>query len=159
MKQYNQIKVKYPDALLLFRVGDFYETFGEDAIKASKILGFKWIDNFDYPDNELDKIPLLSLIKKIEIIKKKINPSVIITHNHSDLNIDHRKIFEATLTAFRPEPKTKVEKILTFEVPSSTDFRILKRQNNFVPNFYVNIEKHLKFKIKATIKNILINFI
>ncbi len=39
MKQYNSIKAKYPDALLLFRVGDFYETFGEDAIKAAKILG------------------------------------------------------------------------------------------------------------------------
>ncbi len=39
MKQYNTIKTKYPDALLLFRVGDFYETFGEDAIKASQILG------------------------------------------------------------------------------------------------------------------------
>ena len=39
MNQYNQIKGKYPDALLLFRVGDFYETFGADAIRASKILG------------------------------------------------------------------------------------------------------------------------
>ncbi len=39
MKQYNAIKAKHPTALLLFRVGDFYETFGEDAIKASKILG------------------------------------------------------------------------------------------------------------------------
>ncbi len=39
MKQYNTIKVKYPDAILLFRVGDFYETFGEDAIKTSAILG------------------------------------------------------------------------------------------------------------------------
>ena len=39
MKQYNAIKVKYPDALLLFRVGDFYETFGQDAIKTAKILG------------------------------------------------------------------------------------------------------------------------
>ncbi len=38
MKQYNAIKAKHPGALLLFRVGDFYETFGEDAIKASKIL-------------------------------------------------------------------------------------------------------------------------
>jgi DNA mismatch repair protein MutS len=38
MKQYHQIKTKYPGAMLLFRVGDFYETFGEDAIKASKIL-------------------------------------------------------------------------------------------------------------------------
>jgi len=39
MKQYNEIKNKYPDACLLFRVGDFYETFGEDAIRASQILG------------------------------------------------------------------------------------------------------------------------
>jgi DNA mismatch repair protein MutS len=39
MRQYNSFKSKYPDAILLFRVGDFYETFGSDAIKASKILG------------------------------------------------------------------------------------------------------------------------
>src|SRR5258706_5499565 len=38
MKQYNVIKAKYPGALLLFRVGDFYETFGQDAIEASKVL-------------------------------------------------------------------------------------------------------------------------
>jgi len=38
-KQFNQVKAKYPGALLLFRVGDFYETFGEDAVKASRILG------------------------------------------------------------------------------------------------------------------------
>ena len=39
MKQYNEVKGKYPDAILLFRVGDFYETFGEDAVRASQILG------------------------------------------------------------------------------------------------------------------------
>lgn len=39
MKQYNAIKAKYPDALLLFRVGDFYETFGQDAVRTSKVLG------------------------------------------------------------------------------------------------------------------------
>ena len=39
MRQYNGIKAKHPTAMLLFRVGDFYETFGEDAIKASRILG------------------------------------------------------------------------------------------------------------------------
>ena len=38
MKQYKEIKIKYPDSILLFRVGDFYETFGEDAIKTSEIL-------------------------------------------------------------------------------------------------------------------------
>ena len=39
MQQYNTIKTKYPDAILLFRVGDFYETFGSDAIRTSQILG------------------------------------------------------------------------------------------------------------------------
>ena len=43
MKQYNAIKAKYPDALLLFRVGDFYETFGKDAIKAARE---QWSEQF-----------------------------------------------------------------------------------------------------------------
>ena len=39
MKQYYSFKAKYPDAMLLFRVGDFYETYGEDAVKSAEILG------------------------------------------------------------------------------------------------------------------------
>lgn len=54
MKQYHQIKVKYPDALLLFRVGDFYETFGEDAIKASKILGIVLTKRHNGSANEIE---------------------------------------------------------------------------------------------------------
>ncbi|MCF8234791.1 MAG: DNA mismatch repair protein MutS [Bacteroidales bacterium] len=64
MKQYNAIKAKYPDALLLFRVGDFYETFGEDAIKTSRILGIvltkrangaaSYVDLAGFPHHALD---------------------------------------------------------------------------------------------------------
>ena len=54
MQQHSAIKRKYPDAILLFRVGDFYETFGEDAIRASKILGITLTKrsnaNADAPD-------------------------------------------------------------------------------------------------------------
>ena len=53
------------------------------------------------------------------------------------------------MTAFRPEPREKLEQLITFEVPSATDFRILKNTKNFLPNYFVNIEKFLKFKIKA----------
>ena len=52
MKQYNEIKRKYPDACLLFRVGDFYETFGEDAVRASKILGITLTKRGAGSDNE-----------------------------------------------------------------------------------------------------------
>lgn len=64
MKQYNTIKAKYPDALLLFRVGDFYETFGEDAIRAAGILGIvltkrangaaQYIELAGFPHHSLD---------------------------------------------------------------------------------------------------------
>lgn len=64
MKQFNSIKARYPDALLLFRVGDFYETFGEDAVKTSKILGIvltkrangsaSYIDLAGFPYHSLD---------------------------------------------------------------------------------------------------------
>ncbi len=116
---------------------------------ASKILGFKWLAQYDYSDNELDKVSLLEIIKIIEKHKKRFKPHIILTHNFSDLNIDHRKIAEATLTAFRPEPKEKLEQFLTFEVPSATDFRMLKNKKNFLPNYYVNIEKNINSKIKA----------
>lgn len=119
------------------------------SMKASKILGFNWLAQYDYPDNQLDSITLLELIKIIEKHKKKFKPHIIITHNFYDLNIDHRKIAEATLTAFRPEPNEKLEQFLTFEVPSATDFRILKNSKNFIPNYYVNIDKYLQSKLKA----------
>ncbi|RCU58005.1 DNA mismatch repair protein MutS [Oceanihabitans sediminis] len=54
MKQYNAIKAKYPDALLLFRVGDFYETFGEDAIKTAGILGIILTKRGAGSDNEIE---------------------------------------------------------------------------------------------------------
>jgi len=119
------------------------------SIKASKILGFNWLAQYDYPDNQLDTISLLEIIKIIEKHKKKFKPHIVITHNFSDLNIDHRKVAEATLTAFRPEPNEKLEQLLTFEVPSATDFRILKNKNNFIPNYFVNIDKYYKAKINA----------
>ncbi len=62
MKQYNSIKGKYPDALLLFRVGDFYETFGQDAVKAANILGIVLTHRNNGGDNvELAGFPHHSL--------------------------------------------------------------------------------------------------
>jgi DNA mismatch repair protein MutS len=54
MQQYNKIKTKYPDAILLFRVGDFYETFGEDAIKTSQILGIVLTKRANGAASEID---------------------------------------------------------------------------------------------------------
>ena len=62
MTQYIQVKTKYPDAVLLFRVGDFYETFGEDAVKASRALGITLTSrNNGGSDVELAGFPYHSL--------------------------------------------------------------------------------------------------
>ena len=77
----------------------------QSSKKASTIVGFKWLAQYNYSDNELDKVSLLEIIKILEKHKRKFKPHIVLTHNFSDLNIDHRKVAEATLTAFRPEPK------------------------------------------------------
>ena len=70
----------------------------------------------------MDKVPLLEVVKVIESIKKKIQPNLIYTHSMADLNIDHRIVSQATLTAFRPLSSESWNEIRTFEVPSSTDY-------------------------------------
>ena len=99
----------------------------------------------DFPDNELDKISLLTITKKIEKIIYKIKPTLIYTHSFSDLNIDHQKTFEATLTACRPQPKFSVREIYSFEIPSSTGWHHYKIKK-FNPNLYIDITKIIKKK-------------
>lgn len=116
--------------------------------KASKILGFKWIKTKTvFEDNKLSFNNLLDITKIIEISKKKIKPNIIYTHFADDLNIDHRVVAEATLTAFRPI-KNNFEKIFSFEVPSATDYRYFKKKQ-FNPNFINDITKFWKIKKKA----------
>lgn len=115
------------------------------AQMVSKKLNIKNTFFLDFPDNEMDKISLLTITKKIEKIIFKIKPTLIYTHSFSDLNIDHQKTFEATLTACRPQPKFSVKEIYSFEIPSSTGWHHYKLKK-FNPNLYVDITKIIKKK-------------
>ena len=119
------------------------------SIKASKILGFKWIKKLNFPDNALDSVSLINIIKEIEKVKKIINATMVYTHNFFDLNVDHRIIAQATLTAFRPEPKEKMIELRTFEVPSATDYGSPLAKKSFDPNIYISIDKYWIKKKKA----------
>lgn len=116
-----------------------------DATKACKILGVADLTFYDFPDNEMDSVPLLKIIKTIEKEIKNVKPSRIYTHYRNDLNIDHRLIFKATLTACRPTNK-QIPDIYSFEVPSSTEWNF---PSNFSPNYFVNIDKELQKKLEA----------
>lgn len=118
------------------------------CIKANKQIGINKVYFLDFPDNRLDTIALLDIVKKIEILIKKIKPKVVFTHNNSDLNKDHKIVYDATITACRPTPENKIEKILSFEVLSSTNWSS-PEENNFTPNVYIDISKTIKKKLKS----------
>jgi LmbE family N-acetylglucosaminyl deacetylase len=117
-----------------------------DAKKANKILGVTDIDFEDFPDNEMDKVSNLEITKKVENLIDKFKPEVVYTHSQYDINVDHRALYYATITATRPRPKLSVKEVISFEVPSSTEWYFPQK---FAPNIFVEIEKELSFKIKA----------
>jgi LmbE family N-acetylglucosaminyl deacetylase len=120
-----------------------------ESKNALKILGIKESNIFfgDFPDNKFDSVPLLDIVKFIESLIEKIKPDIIYTHYKNDLNIDHRKTFEAVITAARPIENYSVKRILSFEVLSSTEWAFNSKK--FAPNIYVNIEDTINKKIKA----------
>jgi len=103
---------------------------------------------FDLPDNQLDTIPLLKIVKKIESILKKYKPHTVFTHFENCLNIDHQIAYNATMTACRPIRSISVKKILSFEILSSTDWALF-RKKQFQPNFFIDISKEIKNKISS----------
>tara|TARA_B100000686_G_C16493490_1_gene813336 strand:+ start:180 stop:872 length:693 start_codon:yes stop_codon:yes gene_type:complete len=118
--------------------------------KSCKILGISKPTFFNFPDNQLDSVPLIKIIKLIEINIKKHKPGLIFTHCPEDLNIDHRLVSKAVITACRPMRDNPVNLILFFEVPSSTEWQIkTSRKSNFNPNWFEDISNTLKFKLNA----------
>jgi LmbE family N-acetylglucosaminyl deacetylase len=114
--------------------------------KANKLLGIKKVFSYDFPDNKFDSVPLLDIVKKVETVKSKIKPEIIFTHFREDLNIDHRRTYDAVVTATRPMEDETVKTIYSFEVLSSTEW---KYPISFSPNVFFDISKTLSKKIEA----------
>jgi LmbE family N-acetylglucosaminyl deacetylase len=74
------------------------------AYKAGDILGAKSVTLRDFPDNRMDSCELLDVVKTIEQAIAQHRPEVIYTHHAGDVNVDHRRIHEAVVTACRPVP-------------------------------------------------------
>jgi len=116
--------------------------------EAMKMLGVKGVKQFNFPDNEMDSVPLLHVVKKIECVINDIKPNIVYTHFAHDLNIDHQVTHSAVMTSCRPLQGTSVKKILSFEVLSSTEWNS-PSQTQFTPNYIVDITKYWDKKLLA----------
>ena len=101
------------------------------------------------PDNRLDTVPLLDVVKVVEELVERIKPEVIYTHHPGDLNVDHGVVHRAVLTATRPVAGQPVREIYAFEVPSSTEWSFGGLRPAFHPNVFVDVAATLEAKIAA----------
>ncbi|MEO1622961.1 MAG: PIG-L deacetylase family protein [Cyanobacteria bacterium J06632_3] len=119
------------------------------ARNASKILGADSTTLHHFPDNRMDSCDLLEIIKPIESVIDQRQPAIVYTHHSGDVNIDHRRIHDAVVTACRPIPKHPVKSLLFFEIPSSTEWQPPGSAAPFLPNWHVNISETLTLKLEA----------
>ena len=121
----------------------------KNTMEAARIIGYSDVFFENLPDNRFDSVDLLDIVKKVEQYITKLQPDVLYTHHHGDLNIDHRLTCEAVLTAARPVGSSTVQEIYEFETLSSTEWNFGNKETNFYPNVFVDIEGYLPQKLDA----------
>jgi LmbE family N-acetylglucosaminyl deacetylase len=117
--------------------------------QAASTLGAKDVSLHGLPDNRLDTVPLLDVVKIVESLIEKISPFRIYTHHGGDLNVDHAVVNRAVLTGTRPVQGCPVREIYLFEVPSSTEWAFQQLGPMFQPNVFVDVSRTLELKIRA----------
>jgi LmbE family N-acetylglucosaminyl deacetylase len=126
-----------------------HEQLREEGRNANRILGMEDLVWHQLPDNAFDSVPLLNIIQLVEEEVQRSSPDLILTHHGGDLNVDHRRTFQAVLTACRPQPGFHHPDLYSFYVPSSTEWGDGAILPPFIPDTYVDVEKTLDLKVKA----------
>lgn len=119
------------------------------AQKAADFMGVAKLEMYSFPDNRMDEVTLLDVVKIIETKVDKYRPDVVYTHHAGDVNIDHIVTHNAVITACRSLPGEPVKEILFFETLSSTEWQMMTADKIFQPNIYVDIGEFVDKKIGA----------
>ncbi|HYI49024.1 MAG TPA: PIG-L deacetylase family protein [Allosphingosinicella sp.] len=119
------------------------------AQAAGAILGAASVECFGLPDNRLDSMDLLDIVKTVEDLIERHQPSIVYTHHIGDVNVDHQLIHRAVYTAARPTPGHCVERLMAFETVSSTEWSPPGSASPFLPNWFVDIGTTLERKLAA----------
>jgi LmbE family N-acetylglucosaminyl deacetylase len=119
------------------------------ARDAGALLGAKQVRLLGFPDNQLDTVPLLEIVKRIETVIEDVAPSTVYCHHGGDLNIDHQVVFRAVLTATRPVPASTVRAVYAFEVASSTEWAFQRLSPVFRADTFFDVSAVLDTKLRA----------
>ena len=131
------------------QVRDELSSLANAAQIAGSILGAAGVELLDLPDNRLDSLNRLDLIKRVEEFVERHQPECVYVHHAGDVNIDHRRLHEAVVTACRPTPGHVVKRLLSFEVASSTEWQPPGSGPAFHANWFVDISDQWARKREA----------
>ena len=124
-------------------------SLSEAAKRANELLGVQSVELLQLPDNRLDSLDRLDLVKTVEALMRRNRPDIVYTHHAGDVNIDHRLAHEAVATACRPLPGQSVRTLLAFEIASSTEWQPVGSAPAFLANWFVDISQTLPRKLAA----------
>lgn len=118
------------------------------AREAKKVLGYQDVRFLNLPDEQLDG-RLIDVIVPLEKVCDEVAPDIVYTCHRGDTNQDHQAVFKATMIVCRSLARSRPDRLLCYEVPSSSDQAPPFLESQFAPNYYVDIGPHLDKKIKA----------
>jgi LmbE family N-acetylglucosaminyl deacetylase len=117
------------------------------AESAGKVLGVTGMEFGDFPDNRMDRVALLDVVKRVERFLDHTKAGIVYTHHAGDLNVDHGITARAVLTACRPQPGSRVQMLYGGEVLSSSEYAF--PYDRFIPTCYLGIDRYLERKCAA----------
>lgn len=130
------------------RQGRYVAKLRSQAKKVADLLGARHVEFAGFPDNRMDTVPLLDVVQRIEAFLAAHGADRIYTHHGGDLNIDHRIVHHAVVTACRPLPGVRPLEILAGETNSATEWTTPDLPS-FVPIDFLDIAPVLEAKIQA----------
>ena len=118
------------------------------ALRARDVLGYREAVFLDLPDERLD-LSVQQIIIGLEDVLAKTEPDIVYLPHRGDNNQDHRAVFDAARVAFRPVATPNIQRVLSYEVPSSTEQSPPIPEAAFLPNGYLDISTRLEGKLDA----------
>jgi LmbE family N-acetylglucosaminyl deacetylase len=119
------------------------------AEQSGKVLGAASVTLKKFPDNRMDSVDQLDVVKVVEDQVALLKPDMVVTHHVGDINIDHQIVHQAVVTACRPQPGHPVRRLLSFEVPSSTEWQSPNFATSFQPNWFEEVVSTWDRKLAA----------
>ncbi len=121
----------------------------EQVFEVQRVLGIRDVFFCGFPTVKLNTVPYVELSSALQRIVDQVEPEVVYTTPPSDINLDHRLVYDSTLVATRPLQGNAVRRLMCYEIGATSRYGLPAGAPAFVPNVFVDISDYLELKLEA----------